>query len=119
MSSSPKNHTSHTQDQKPPQARYSTKSHFSSSCTPPPLPQFMLTSEVGGFTRLEGTPITYEQYVELKNEYRAMAEELKRYNELRASQQKLTAPRQCPQGQIWTSNNPIPKRQRHQHNPKN
>ena len=44
-----------------------------------------------------GTPITYDQYVDLRSEYRAMMEELNKYNEYRATQPEATAPKQYPQ----------------------
>ena len=61
MSNSPKNHTSHAQNQTPPQigTRYSTYP--------------------------EETLITYEQYIDLKNQYKAMMEETKRYNNAKDS----------------------------------
>ena len=58
------------------------------------LQQFTPTSGAGGSTHLESTPMTYEQYLDLKNEYRTMVEELKRYNEFKASQQGLTPSKQ-------------------------
>ena len=42
-------------------------------------------------------PMTYEQYLDLKNEYQRMAKQLKRYNEFRASQQGPIASRQYSQ----------------------
>ena len=44
-----------------------------------------------------GTPMTYDQYVDLRSEYRIMMEELKKYNEYRATQPEATAPKQYPQ----------------------
>ena len=41
--------------------------------------------------------MTYDQYLDLKNEYRAMMKELRKYNEHRTSQQGPTALRQHPQ----------------------
>ena len=41
--------------------------------------------------------MTYDQYVDLRSEYRAMMEELKKYNEYRAMQPEATAPKQYPQ----------------------
>ena len=41
--------------------------------------------------------MTYEQYLDLKNEYQRMAKQLKRYNEFRASQQGPIASRQYSQ----------------------
>ena len=61
---------------------------------PSPPPQFTLTSGAGGSTPSESTPMTYEKYFDLKNEYQTMEKELKRYNEFRASQQGLTASEQ-------------------------
>ena len=76
--------------------------------TPPP-PQFTPTSRAGGFTHPKGTPMTHEQYVDLKNEYRAMAKELKRYNELKSSQMRSTRDN-VPKGQLWIQINSTPKR---------
>ena len=95
MSSSPENHISHPQNQTTPQTRHTARSRFPLAYTPPPL-QFMQTPEAGGSTQPEGTLMTHDQYVDLKNEYRVMREELRRYNEHRASQQKPTAPKQYP-----------------------
>ena len=85
MSCSPKNHTFHAKDQTTPQTRYSTKSRFLPAYTSPAPPQFALTSGAGGSTRPKGTRMTYELYVDLKNKYQAMIDELRRYNEFRAS----------------------------------
>ena len=41
--------------------------------------------------------MTYDQYVDLRSEYRAMMEELKKYNEYRATQPEATSPKQYPQ----------------------
>ena len=41
--------------------------------------------------------MTYNQYLDLKNDYRAMMKEFRKYNEHGASQQGPTATRQCPQ----------------------
>ena len=41
--------------------------------------------------------MTYDQYLDLKNDYRAMMEELRKYDENGASQQGPTATRQRPQ----------------------
>ena len=41
--------------------------------------------------------MTYDQYLDLKNEYRVMMEEMRKYNELRALQQGPTALGQYPQ----------------------
>ena len=54
----------------------------------------MQTLGAGSSTQLECTLMTHDQYVDLKNEYRAMMKELRRYNEHRASQQEPTAPKQ-------------------------
>ena len=97
MSSSPKNHTSYPQNQTTPQIKYSIKSHLLPTYTPPPLLQFTPTFGARGSTRLKRTPMTYEQYVDLKKEYQAMVEELKMYNEFKASQQRLTTSWQCLQ----------------------
>ena len=96
MFSFPENHTSRPQDQTTPQTKYSIKSRFPPTYTPLP-PQFTPTFGVGGLTCSKSTPMTYEQYLDLKNEYRATPEELRRYNEFKASQQGLTVSRQYPQ----------------------
>ena len=41
--------------------------------------------------------MTYDQYLNLKNDYHAMIEELKKYNEHTTSQQGPTAQKQHPQ----------------------
>ena len=38
--------------------------------------------------------MTYKQYMDLKNQYREMAEELRRYNDFRNSQPRSNAPQQ-------------------------
>ena len=43
------------------------------------------------------TPITYEQYLNLINQYKAMSEEIRWYNNMRSSQPWPTAPRQPSQ----------------------
>ena len=39
----------------------------------------------------------YDQYVDLKSEYSAMIEELRKYNEYRAAQPESTVPKHHPQ----------------------
>ena len=90
------NHTSRPQDQTTPQTKYSARSRFPSTYTPPPL-QFMPTFGAGGSTRPKSISIMYEQYLDLKNEYRTMVEKLRKYNELKISQQGPTASRQYSQ----------------------
>ena len=93
----PENHTSRLQDQTTPRIKYLARSRFPPTYTPPPPPQFMPTFGAEGSTPSESTPMTYEQYFDLKNEYQTMEKELKRYNEFRASQQGPTASRQYSQ----------------------
>ena len=105
MSNSLGNHISHTQNQTPfletpnqTWTRYFTISHFPPNFTPlPPPPQYTPSSGVEGSTHPEDTPITYEQYKDLMNQYKAMVEEMRRYNNMRSSQPQLTALEQPPQ----------------------
>ena len=89
MSDSLKSHNSRAQDQKPSQTRtkYPTRTHFPPNFT---LHQFTPTSGVGGSTHPKGNHMTYEQYVNLKNQYAVMIEELSKYNEFRSSQPRST-----------------------------
>ena len=86
VSSSLENCDLRAQEQTPPQTKYSSKSCFPpGDVPPPPPPQFTPTSGAGGSTSLEGSPMTYEEYVNLTNEYKAMTGELRKYNEFRSS----------------------------------
>ena len=44
----------------------------------------MSTPRAGGLAQPEGILMTHDQYLDLKNEYRAMMEKLRKYNEHRA-----------------------------------
>ena len=85
MSNSPENHTTPQQDQTPSQIGHTGGSRIPPNYTPPPPPHFTPTSGEGGSAQPVGTPMTYDQYVDLRSEYRAMMEELKKYNEYRAT----------------------------------
>ena len=81
MSSSLKNHTSRPQDQTTPQTLHTVESRFPPTYTPPPSPQFSPTPELGGSIQSTCTLMTHNQDLDLKNEYRTMMEEPRRYNE--------------------------------------
>ena len=91
MSSSLENREPRAQEQTPPQTKYSSKSRFPPDYVLLPPPQFTPTSATGGSTRPEGSPMTYEEYVNLTNEYKTMTEELRKYNEFRSSQPRPIA----------------------------
>ena len=63
--------------------------NFTPKFTPPPLLHTPIT-RVGGSACPEDTHITYEQYVNLLNQYRAMAEKMKRYNKMGNSHSQPT-----------------------------
>ena len=96
MSNSPENHTIPQQDQTPPQIGHTGGSRIPPNYTPPPPLHFTLTSGEGGSAQPVGTPMTYDQYVDLRSEYRAMMEELKKYNEYRATQPRNNHPETIP-----------------------
>ena len=84
-------------DQTPLRTKHTAGRRFQQNFTPPPPPHFTPTPGTGDSTQPKGTPMTYDQYLDLKNDYRAMMEELRKYNEHGASQQGPTAIRQCLQ----------------------
>ena len=97
MSNSPENEVFLPRDQTPLRTKHTAGRRFQQNFTPPPPPHFTPTPGTGGSTQPEGTPMTYDQYLDLKNDYRTMMEELRKYNELGASQQGPTATRLPPQ----------------------
>ena len=113
MSSSPKKPHLRPQDQTTPQTRHTTESRFPPTYTPPPPSQFMPTPGTEGSNQPECTLMTHDQYVVLKNEYRAMMKELRRYNEHRASQQGSIVPRQYLLRPIQNQSNLILKNLKH------
>ena len=97
MSNSPENEALLPRDQTPLRTKHTAGRRFQQNFASPPPPHFTPTPGTGGSAQPEGTPMTYDQYLDLKNDYRAMMEELRKYNEHEASQQGPTATRQCPQ----------------------
>ena len=97
MSNSHENNAFLPRDQTPLRTKHTAGRRFQQNFTPPPPPHFTPTPGAGGSAQSEGTPMTYDQYLDLKNDYRAIMEELKKYNENGASQQGPTATRQRPQ----------------------
>ena len=97
MSNSPENEAFLPRDQTPLRTKHTAGRRFQQNFTPPPPPHFTPTPGTGGSAQPEGTPMTYDQYLDLKNDYRVMLEELRKYNEHGASQQGPTATRQRPQ----------------------
>ena len=97
MSNSSENNVFLPRDQTPLQTKHTAGRRFQQNFTPPPPSHFTPTPGAGGSAQPEGTLITYDQYLDLKNDYRAMMEELRKYDENGASQQGPTATRQRPQ----------------------
>ena len=73
----------------------------------------MQTLGAGSSTQPECTLMTHDQYVDLKNEYCTMIEEMIRYNEHKASQQEPTALKQYPLNRTRNQSNPILKKLKH------
>ena len=97
MSDSPENEAFLPRDQTPLRTKHTAGRRFQQNFTPPLPPHFTPTPGTGAPAQPEGTPMTYDQYLDLKNDYRAMLEELRKHNEHGASQQGPTATRQRPQ----------------------
>ena len=97
MSNFPENNVFLPQDQTPPRTKYTARSRFPPTFTAPSPPHFTPTPGAGDSARPEGTLMTYDQYLDLKNDYRAMIEELRKYNEHAIPQQGPTAQRRYPQ----------------------
>ena len=93
MSNSPENEALLPQDQTPLRTKHTAGRRFQQNFTPPPPPHFTPTFGTRGSTQPEGTPMTYDQYLDLKNDYCAMMEELRKHSERGASQQGPTATR--------------------------
>ena len=94
MSNSPENDAFLPRDQTPLRTKHTVGRRFQQNFIPPPPSHFTPTPGTGDSAQPEGTPMTYDQYLDLKNDYRVMMEELRKYNEHGASQQGPTATRQ-------------------------
>ena len=97
MSNSPENEAFLPRDQTPLRTKHIVGRRFQQNFTPPPPPHFTPTLGTGGSTQPEDTSMTYDQYLDLKNDYRAMMEELRKHSEHGALPQGPTATRLPPQ----------------------
>ena len=89
----------------PPRTKPSSRIQF----LPPPPPLYAGASKEGGLTLTDETPMTYDQYMNLMVEYRAMAAKMARFAKMMKYQQRQhVAPKSTlPQSSV----NP----QQHQH----